>query len=623
VSRSERPHVLALVATVTLCLRAAEAGAQASTINGWALDRYEPATAGDAFFANEFPWYDDERRFSAGVTLGVARNPLVLRGPGRDPQAVIDDMVTLHAHGAVALLDRVGLTFSLPFSLVQTAGPASATSGLAAYTGGPLAGDPRVGARVRILGHSDRDRVSLHVGGQLFLGFIPWSGDEHWVTDEVVRGRVSVTLAGRAGPSRYTVSAGFHGRRRTELARVVHDSELFFSAGLALVGLEGRLHVGPECWVAVVPGSFGVAGTDPTVHAEATLGMSYTVANAVSLGIAGGPGLSDAAGTPSFRGLIRLAYAPTTPPPPVDLDGDTVPDAQDQCPAEPRGPRPDASRAGCPAPALDGDRDGVLDADDRCPAEPRGAQPDPARVGCPMPDGDGDGVADAQDACATVPAGRDEDPARPGCPDGDDDADGVRNALDRCRTSAPGATPDPARAGCPAPDRDRDSVPDPIDRCPEQEGVPQREASAHGCPTRVSFNGARFSLREPLRFTARDRAIDPRGLGTIDDLARAISLLPIGPRLFLIEGHADDGEPAATAVERSAHRAELVRDALIARGVAASRVQSVGRGTANPLAPTASLSGAARGEARARNRRIEVLVLDPSPSAVEGPSGSR
>ncbi len=324
-SRSYSPYVLCLFTTLGVCLRAVDARAQASTINGWALDRYEPATAGDAFFANEFPWYDNERRFSAGVTLGVARNPLVLRSATRDPQAVMDDMVTLHAHGAVALFDRVGLSFSLPFSLLQTAGPASGSSGLAAYTGGPLAGDPRVGARVRILGHSDRDRVSLHAGGQLFLGFIPWSGDEHWVTDETVRGRLSVTLAGRAGPARYTVSAGFHGRRRTELARAVSDSELFLSAGLALVAVGERLHVGPECWVALAPGSFGVAGTDPTVHAEATLGMSYTVANALSLGVAGGPGLSDSAGTPSFRGLLRIAYAPTrepsraseAPPPPA------------------------------------------------------------------------------------------------------------------------------------------------------------------------------------------------------------------------------------------------------------------------------------------------------------------
>jgi hypothetical protein len=65
------------------------------------------------------------------------------------------------------------------------------------------------------------------------------------------------------------------------------------------------------------------------------------------------------------------------PPAPLDSDGDGVPNATDQCPAE-AGP---ASNGGCPesGPPPDQDGDGVPDATDRCPAQPGPA----SNGGCP------------------------------------------------------------------------------------------------------------------------------------------------------------------------------------------------------------------------------------------------
>jgi outer membrane protein OmpA-like peptidoglycan-associated protein len=101
---------------------------------------------------------------------------------------------------------------------------------------------------------------------------------------------------------------------------------------------------------------------------------------------------------------------------PAHRDGDGVLDRDDQCPTEPQGATPDASRRGCPA--GDQDADGVLDPVDQCPSEPQGTRPDPNRAGCPQRDRDSDGILDDADRCPDQPEtfnGRDD---TDGCPDG-------------------------------------------------------------------------------------------------------------------------------------------------------------------------------------------------------------
>jgi OOP family OmpA-OmpF porin len=64
--------------------------------------------------------------------------------------------------------------------------------------------------------------------------------------------------------------------------------------------------------------------------------------------------------------------------PPLDSDGDGVPDSHDNCPATPAGVEVDSH--GC---ALDSDKDGVPDYMDQCPGTSEGVTVD--SVGCPLP----------------------------------------------------------------------------------------------------------------------------------------------------------------------------------------------------------------------------------------------
>jgi len=71
-----------------------------------------------------------------------------------------------------------------------------------------------------------------------------------------------------------------------------------------------------------------------------------------------------------------------------------------------------------------------------------------------------------------------------------------------------------------------------------------------------------------------------------------------------IEGHTDSrGNTHANQV-LSQRRADAVRDALVAAGVAASRITATGMGDGQPVADNDTEEG------RARNRRVDVILLD-------------
>ena len=94
-------------------------------------------------------------------------------------------------------------------------------------------------------------------------------------------------------------------------------------------------------------------------------------------------------------------------------------------------------------------------------------------------------------------------------------------------------------------------------------------------------------------FTAESRPL-------IDGVFAEIAGRPVPD--VLVVGHTDTvGSDAANDV-LSRQRAEVVRKALLARGIAPEDVVAIGRGKRNPVVPTAD------GVAEPRNRRVEILV---------------
>lgn len=107
-----------------------------------------------------------------------------------------------------------------------------------------------------------------------------------------------------------------------------------------------------------------------------------------------------------------------------------------------------------------------------------------------------------------------------------------------------------------------------------------------------------------IRFASSSAQIDAGSSDLLDDIAEAAKACP--GRLG-IDGHSDDSGQRMFNQRLSQDRAASVRDALIARGVAADRLVAEGFGPDQPVATNDTVEG------RARNRRIEISVLrDPT-----------
>jgi OOP family OmpA-OmpF porin len=242
------------------------------------------------------------------------------------------------------------------------------------------------------------------------------------------------------------------------------------------------------------------------------------------------------------------------------------------CPTPTTAARTGAARR-CSRAARTVDEDGVADMDDGCP-EHAGAA---ALGGCP--DVDGDGVADPQDACPTLPG----EARFSGCTDRD--GDGVADADDRC-PAAPGPV---ERAGCPEP--------------------PARDLRRLEGPV----PGLRFARGSARLLPGSDRAIE-----------EVAKLLVAWPDLVLVvEGHTARQGSRDAALTLSEARAEVVALRLVALGVAARRITSVGRGFDAPIASNKTGAGArAKRADRAAgcpaNRRVR---LGRRSSAAQGPCG--
>jgi outer membrane protein OmpA-like peptidoglycan-associated protein len=252
---------------------------------------------------------------------------------------------------------------------------------------------------------------------------------------------------------------------------------------------------------------------------------------------------------------FTLDRSKPSPPAPPDSDGDTIVDANDQCPNE-AGPAP----TGCPV--KDADQDGIPDAQDECPAAAG-----PAPRGCPAPpDTDGDGIADESDKC----------PAQPGL------------------------QPD----GCPDPDPDKDGIEGSLDQCPDAPETKNGFEDGDGCPDELPEPLRQFSgVIQGIEFAFGQAAIRRASQPVLDEAAKVLNQYP--QLRVQVVGHTDNVGDRERNVTLSQQRADAVKAYLTERGVAADRIETRGAGPDEPIADNDTEAG------KQRNRRIEFKLLSP------------
>ena len=378
-----RSHAAVGLAGFLALTCAAPARAQGA---GFQLGRYAPAPSGSPFFAVESPQYNTVRWLAAGLTLEYAHGPLRYGESAADlsglasEHAIIEHQLVGHLDFSAPIRDRVLVHVALPVILLERG---QAQSGITPVSAVAVS-DPRVSVWVRVRHFSELDRLSVHVGGSLWLPLRALdAGLPGHTSDSLPRLRIAVALSGTYRAMHYSSTMGLLYRNPDSLSPLL-SSESGQSSPEVQIGLAGLyalrssgLRIGPELLFAtsLLPSQAmrrGFSNLELYASAQRRLGSQ------LQLGLALGVGFLSAPGTPDVRLLFRLAWAPVS----ADRDQDGVPNDSDACPDQ-KGVRSDVpSNHGCPI-VPDRDCDGIPDLEDQCPDVPEGPTPDPQRLGCP------------------------------------------------------------------------------------------------------------------------------------------------------------------------------------------------------------------------------------------------
>lgn len=363
-----------------------EASAQEEPTKGsLALNQFDPAPAGDDFFNVSSPFvYGEFIEPRAMITMDYGEKPLRLFDDEKSA-SVVGRQVFMHVNASMAIVDRLLISLSLPVAVVQS-GDSPIIEGTAAVSPDVAqVGDMRIGLRVRVYGEPE-EAFQLGVGNYLY---VPTGVEQSFVGEGAVRAHPYFAVGGAfegGVPWVWTVSGG-------PLVRGSNNPSSFrYGGGIAAILLEEVLQLGPEIYASTpfFSRKFKITPRENitinnSTNLELMLGAKIRLWH-FQTGVMGGPGLTRAAGTPSFRLAFSLAYNPPIEEPDTssdDTDEDGVLNRYDACPYGHGVPDADPKLNGCPK--LDDDEDNVPNNEDACPNEYGVPTSSPKTNGCPAP----------------------------------------------------------------------------------------------------------------------------------------------------------------------------------------------------------------------------------------------
>ena len=118
----------------------------------------------------------------------------------------------------------------------------------------------------------------------------------------------------------------------------------------------------------------------------------------------------------------------------------------------------------------------------------------------------------------------------------------------------------------------------------------------------VIFKGDKIEILQQVRFATGKSTILPESFNLLQQVVDAI--IKNNVRRVRVEGHTDNRGVKAANQVLSEDRARSVKEYLVAQGIDANRLESVGYGDSKPIAPNLTARG------RELNRRVEFIVLE-------------
>ncbi len=523
--RAARPP--ALLGVLGALLLAAPSARAQKTIDAFELNRFRPSAPPSDWFSLDSLDRIEDLRPAVGLVGELSYKPLTATLPDGREIAMVKWQDTLHASAAVMLAGRVRFALTLPVIVYQSGEPAELNDFSYPEPKRAGLGDLGVAADLFLVGR-DGDPFRAAIG---VAAFLPTHTDSRYAGNERVRVAPRLLLAGDLGRFAYALRVGFLSAQAIDPAQFreeIYGAEVQAAAAAGVRLAEGLLLGAELLGSTTVTG--GLLLKKRSTPFEPLLGLHYG-SGGLRAGIgASAGGLTDAAGSPRARFLVRLELAP-----------------------QPRAPEPVA------APPADGDADGISDGDDACPQDAGVASADRTRNGCPAPaDSDGDGVLDEADACPTEAGPAGDDPKTSGCP---------------------------ARA-----DSDGDGVLDEADACPTEAGPANPEAPKNGCPV-VQITKEQIRITEQVKFATGQATIAAASTPLLEAIAKVLREHPELQRVR-VEGHTDDRGAAAYNKSLSRQRADAVVRWLVKQGkIEPSRLESEGVGPDRPIAGNDTVEG--------------------------------
>jgi outer membrane protein OmpA-like peptidoglycan-associated protein len=128
-------------------------------------------------------------------------------------------------------------------------------------------------------------------------------------------------------------------------------------------------------------------------------------------------------------------------------------------------------------------------------------------------------------------------------------------------------------------------------------------------PTKIVLDKKEIKILESVYFETASDVIMPQSFELLNEVADTIINNDVGR--VQVEGHTDDRSSDAYNLDLSQRRANSVRTYLIGRGVPAEQLVAVGFGESRPIAPNTTTAG------RAQNRRVVFILLDQASQVID------
>ncbi|MEZ4445618.1 MAG: hypothetical protein R3B72_41470 [Polyangiaceae bacterium] len=269
---------------------------------GVALDRLDPTPPGDTFAAVPSPEVLGDLRPLAGATLVFAHSPLVYYPPNDgEVLRIVDHQLALHAQLGMQLFHRLELAVDVPVWLSQGGEAGDNPYDLAAPAGSSM-GDLRLDLRVEVLrqhGHAPSAAID-------FRTWLPTGDAEAYTGTGSTRYAPSLVVGADHGFLAWSTWLSRRFQPAPEGGNLLGGEVLF---GAAVGPRVGPVRLSAEVFGSTATDRGQRAFSGSTTALQALFGASLAEGPLLAR-LAAGPGLTRGIGTPSFRELAMVGFAP-------------------------------------------------------------------------------------------------------------------------------------------------------------------------------------------------------------------------------------------------------------------------------------------------------------------------